>query len=221
MCYRYTLTDLKALLALVEATGLGVDVNLDDLPARYNIALTQRLPVVTRRGKPRLETLRFGLSLPGRSPTEKSMLLANARAETLLAKPAFRDAARHRRCLVPADGFYEWEKQGRTRLPHYFTLKSGGAFFFAGLWEPETDTAPGSFAIVTTTPNAVLRPIHDRMPVILGPNSGPAWLGDEPLAAAQLARLGRPLRADLMTGHRVDPRVNNARYEAADCIAPI
>ena len=221
MCYRYTLTDLAAFRAMIDASTLGVDFDLTNLKPRYNVALTSLMPVITRRGKPRLETLRFGLSLPARAPVKKPLRLANARAETLLAKPAFRDAARHRRCLVPADGFYEWEKQGRTRLPHYFTLKSGGAFFFAGLWEPETDTAPGSFAIVTTTPNALLQRIHDRMPVILGPNSGPAWLGDEPLTPARLARLCRPLAADLMTGHRVDPRVNNARYEAADCIAAI
>jgi len=221
MCCRYTLTDLEALRALVEATGLGVDVSLDGLPARYNVALTQRMPVVTRRGKNRLETLRFGLALPGRSPAEKPALLANARAETLLAKPAFREAARHRRCLVPADGFYEWAKAGKARLPHCFALKARRPFFFAGLWEPETAAAPGGFAIVTTAPNALLAAIHDRMPVMLGPNSGPAWLGDEPLPAARLAQLCRPLPADLMTGHRVDPRVNNARYEAPDCIAPV
>jgi putative SOS response-associated peptidase YedK len=122
---------------------------------------------------------------------------------------------------VPANGFYEWEKHGTTRLPHYFTLRDIPAFFFAGLWEPETATTPATFAIVTTAPNALLGAIHDRMPVILGPNSGPAWLGDEPLPPARLAQLCRPFAADRMTGHRVDPRVNNVRYEAPDCIAPV
>jgi putative SOS response-associated peptidase YedK len=221
MCCRYTLTDLEALRALVEAAGLGVDVDLDELPARYNVALTQRVPAITRRAKPALEVLRFGLLLPGRTPAEKPALLPNARAETLLAKPAFRDAAQHRRCLVPADGFYEWEKAGKARLPHYFALKDRRPFFFAGLWEPETETTPASFAIVTTAPNALLGAIHDRMPVILGPNSGPAWLGDEPLPPARLARLCRPLPVAMMTSHRVDPRVNNVRYEAPDCLAAV
>lgn len=221
MCYRYTLTDLMALRALLEASALGVDFDLTHLKPRYNVALTSLMPVITRRGQPRMETMRFGLTLPAHTANAKPLLVANARAETLLAKATFRDATQHRRCLVPADGFYEWEKQGRTRLPHYFALKTGRSFFFAGLWEPERADTPAAFAIVTTAPNALLQPIHDRMPVMLGPNSGPAWLGDEPLAAARLARLGRPLRADLMTGHRVGPRMNNARYEATDCSAPI
>ncbi len=142
MCCRYTLSDLKAIAALVEAAGLGVDVNLDGAAPRHNVALTQRVPVITKRAKPKLETMSFGLLLPARPPARKPMLLPNARAETLLTKQSFLDAAQHRRCLVPANGFYEWEKQGATRLPHYFTLPGSPAFFFAGLWEPETATTP-------------------------------------------------------------------------------
>jgi putative SOS response-associated peptidase YedK len=216
MCLRYSLKKL-ALAAFqdvrVEAAG--------EWSLGFNIALTRVMPVVTRRAKPIVEALRFGLSLPASSPAKKPLLLGNARAETLLAKPAFRDAAQHRRCLIPADGFYEWEKSGTARLPHYFTLKSGHPFFFAGVWEPETATTPAGFAIVTTTPNALLGAIHDRMPVILGPNSGPAWLGDEPMPPARLAQLCRPLAAGLLTGHRVDPRVNSVRYDAPDCINPV
>ena len=177
--------------------------------------------VITKRGKPKAEAMRFGQMLPPRPPAKSPTLLANARAETLLAKPTFRDAAQHRRCLVPANGFYEWEKQGTARLPHYFTLPASPAFWFAGLWEPETADNPAGFVIVTTAPNALLDAIHDRMPVILGPNSGPAWLGDEPLPDGRLSQLCRPLSADLMTGHRVDPRMNNVRYEAADAIAAL
>ena len=220
MCLRYSLRKLalasfeEMLAGAAEAAGLA-------WTPRYNVALTQRMPVITKRGQPRLETMGFGLTLPARTPAEKPLLVANVRAETLLDKPALRDAGQHRRCLVPADGFYEWEKQGATRLPHYFTLKEGRPFFFAGLWQPETGATPAAFALVTTTPNALLGTIHDRMPVILGPNSGPAWLGDEPLAPTRLAQLCRPLPADRMTGHRVDPRVNSVRYEAPDCVAPV
>jgi len=219
MCYRYSLTTLAALAAineqLAEAAAAG-------WTPHYNVALTCRMPVI--RGGPakaELALMHFGFMLPGRSATERPLLVGNARAETILDKPAFRDAVQHRRCLIPADGFYEWEKQGATRLPHYFTLKDRQPFFFAGIWEPERDEAPSAFCIVTTTPNPLLAAIHDRMPVILGPNSGPAWLGDEPLAPARLAQLCRPLPADKMTGHRVDPRVNNSRYEAPDCITPV
>lgn len=221
MCYRYTLTDLIAVRAMFEAAGLPADLVPTEFSPRYNVALTNLMPVILHDGQVRLSVLSFGFTLPARPPDKKPLLLANARAETLLDKPAFRDATQHRRCLVPADGFYEWEKAGPARLPHYFTLNSRQPFFFAGLWEPETDTAPGGFALVTTTPNALLQPIHDRMPVILGPNSGPAWLGADPLAPARLAQLCRPLPADIMTGHRVSPRMNNVRYEAADCVASL
>jgi putative SOS response-associated peptidase YedK len=220
MCLRYSLKQL-ALAAFHEAL-LEAAESAGDWTLGYNIALTRRMPVIIKcPPKPRLEAMNFGLVLPARTPAAKPIILGNARAEMLLAKPSFRDATLHRRCLVPADGFYEWEKQGRTRLPHYFTLKGGRPFFFAGIWESAHDDAPAAFCIVTTTPNRLLQTIHDRMPVILGPNSGPAWLGDEPLDPAQLTRLCRPLPAEMMHGHRVDPRVNNVRYESPDCIAPI
>lgn len=218
MCYRYSLTSLAALAEFNEqlagAAGAG-------WTPRYNVALTSLMPVVFKRAKvTALEKMTFGFNLPARSAAERPLLVGNARSETILAKPSFRDAAQHRRCLVPADGFFEWEKQGETRLPHYFTLKERRPFFFAGIWEPATAAIPPAFCIVTTTPNPLIAAIHDRMPVMLGPNSGPAWLGDEPLEPARLTQLCRPLPADKMTVHRVDPRVNNARYEAPDCINP-
>ena len=142
-------------------------------------------------------------------------------AETLLSKPALRDAALHHRCLVPADGFFEWEKQGTARLPHYFYLLEHRPFFFAGIWQSASDDIPAGFSIVTTQPNPLLQSIHDRMPVILGPNSGQAWLGNQPLAPGQLERLCRPLPADKMSSHRVDPKMNHARHQAPDCIAAL
>src|SRR6478736_4328340 len=220
MCSRYTLTDLRAAIAAFR-DQLAELADADWGP-RYNVALTQLMPVVTKRsGKAHLDKLRFGVVAPARSPAERPLLLANARAETITSKPAFREAAGARRCLVPADGFYEWEKAGETRLPHYFTLKDRRPFFFAGLWEPARDAEPGAFCIVTTTPNPLLAAIHDRMPVMLGPNSGPAWLGDEPLPDTRVAQLCRPLPADMMAGHRVDVRMNSVRYEATDAMTPV
>lgn len=221
MCTRYALKDLSAAVAsfFTELAEAATDAGW---APRYNVALTQRMPVITRRkGRASLETMRFGLALPARRPGEAPTLLANARAETLLDKPAFREAAALRRCLVPADGFYEWERQGAARLPHYFTLQDRRPFFFAGVWEPGDGDTPAAFGIVTTAPNALLRSIHDRMPVMLGPNSGPGWLGDEPLAPDRLAQLCRPLKPELMTSHPVDPKVNSVRYDAPDCITPV
>ncbi len=217
MCYRFTLTRNDAIEALCRELGVAVPAFLP----RYNVGLAQRSPVVRKAPAAELAEMTFGLTLPARSATDKPMILGNARAETLLDKPTFRDAAQHRRCLVPADGFYEWEKSGSARLPHYFYLQGNRPFYFAGLWQPETAETPAAFAIVTTEPNDLLRPIHDRMPVILGPNSGPAWLGTEPLSPARLAQLCRPLPATMMASHRVDPRVNRVTYEAPDCIAPV
>ena len=199
----------------------GLDLASLDIRPRYNIAPGQVVPLAVAGKSRYLKAMRWGLIPSWVKDFSFGEGSFNVRAETLMEKTSFKSSFQKRRCLVLADGFYEWEKQGRTRLPHYVTLKSRAAFFFAGLWEPERADTPAAFAIVTTAPNALLQPIHDRMPVMLGPNSGPAWLGDEPLAAAQLARLGRPLRADLMTSHRVDPQVNNVRYEAPDCIASI
>lgn len=128
MCVRYTLLRL-APADFPENLAAAIDAAGEPWTPRYNVALTQRMPVITRGGRTAIETMSFGLTLPARAPAGKPPLLANARAETLLDKPAFRDAARYRRCPVPADGFYEWEKQGATRLPHYFTLKEGRPFF--------------------------------------------------------------------------------------------
>jgi len=218
MCTRYSLHQLEALQRALAKLGLGLPQRLREL---YNIALSTRAPAVTRqKGVNALAPLAFGVSLPPRAPGDRPLPLANARSETLLAKGAFRDAARHRRCLVPADGFYEWEKQGRARLPHYFQRRDGAPFFFAGLWRPETALTPPAFVIVTTRANALLAPIHDRMPVLLTDATAPEWLGDEPLPPARLDALCAPFPAEAMRAHRVDPRMNSARHEGPDCIVP-
>lgn len=219
MCTRYSLHNLEALQRALQKFGLKVP---RELRAIYNATLTTRLPAITKRkGTIALEPLAFGTLLPPKAPDGKPLLLANARAETLLARGAFKDAAQHRRCLVPADGFYEWEKQGAARLPHYFQRRDGQPFFFAGLWRPETAIAPPAFVIVTTQPNALLAPIHDRMPVMLDDDDrANEWLGDEPLPPGRLDTLCEPFPAAEMQSHRVHPRMNSARHESPDCIAP-
>lgn len=218
MCTRYSLHNLEVLKRALEKFGLKVPA---ELRAVYNATLSTRMPAVTKhRGAIALEPLAFGALLPPREPTGKPLLLANARGETLLARGAFKDAAQRRRCLVPADGFYEWEKQGKVRLPHYFQLRAGEPFFLAGLWRPETPIAPPAFVVVTTTPNALLAPIHDRMPVILDEDRADAWLGDEPLPPDRLAELCTPFPAAKMRSHRVSPQMNSPRCEGPACIAP-
>lgn len=219
MCTRYSLHNLEALQRALKKLGLKVPA---ELRAVYNATLTTRMPAITKRkGAVALEPLAFGTLMPPRTPGEKPLLLANARAETLLARGAFKDAAQHRRCLVPADGFFEWEKQGKARQPHYFQRRDGEPFFFAGLWRPETAISPPAFAIVTTSPNELLAPIHDRMPVMLGDDArAEAWLGDTPLPPGKLEALCAPFPAREMRSHRVHPRMNCARHEAPDCIEP-
>jgi putative SOS response-associated peptidase YedK len=219
MCTRYSLHNLEALERVLKKFGLKMPT---ELRAIYNATLTTRMPAITKRqGTVAVEPLAFGTLVPPKEPGQKPLLLANARAETLLARGAFKDAALHRRCLVPADGFYEWEKAGKARLPHYFQRRDGEPFFFAGLWRAETAISPPAFVIVTTTPNELLAPIHDRMPVILGDDARTdEWLGDAPLPAGRLDALCTPFAADAMRSHRVDPRMNSARHEAPDCIAP-
>lgn len=220
MCTRYTLTQMQVLAEFCQTLGAVLDP--ERFPTRYNVAPTQQVPVIVdEAGSRRVEAMKFGLLLPARPPQTRGLLVVTARSESITEKPTFRDSTAHRRCLVPADGFFEWEKNGAARLPHYLFLKDRRPFCFAGLWQPGHESNPGQFAIVTTAPNALLSPFHDRMPVILGPNTSPAWLGSAPLPAESLARLCRPLPAELMEQHRVDPRVNNVRYEAPDAITPL
>ena len=150
--------------------------------------------------------------------------MINARGEDMAVKPAFRNAAARRRCLVIADGFYEWKREGRRRLPMYFTLKSEEPFAFAGLWErwqsPEGELVH-SCAIVTTRPNALVAPIHDRMPAMLTPSLEDVWLDEaeqDPLALTAL--VAEPYRAEDMAARFVSPMVNSAGFDAPECIAP-
>jgi putative SOS response-associated peptidase YedK len=148
----------------------------------------------------------------------------NARAESAAAKPAFAEAFATRRCLVPATGFYEWRQlDSRRRQPWLFRLASGAPFAFAGLWEPAPPAVPGgvpTFTILTTQPNELTRPVHDRMPVILDPASYARWLDPALHAPHELRALLRPLPAAGMTAYAVSDRVNNAAFDDAACLAP-
>jgi putative SOS response-associated peptidase YedK len=147
----------------------------------------------------------------------------NVRSETVTDRPMFRSAFRQRRCLIAADGFYEWKAQGRGKQPFYFQLSGGGPFGFAGVWETwkRDDKSLETCALFTTSPNSIVAQVHDRMPVILEPENFAEWLDPSNDDTAGLAKLMRPLPADQMTAQPVSTRVNSPRHDDSECIVPI
>lgn len=207
---------------LAKATGMKVFPLVNP---RYNAAPTQQLPVVRSAGKGRgraAAIMRWGLVPRWAKPGQMKSILINARSETVAQKPAFRDAFRHRRCLVPADGFFEWKKEGRARMPWLFEPVEGGPFCFAGLWESweAPDFEPlESFTILTTTPNDVLAEFHDRMPVILPKQAQEAWLADDAGEGTLLSVL-KPLPDRSLRARPVNPRLNSVAHDDPACIEP-
>ena len=221
MCGRYTQT--AKLQDLMDR--FGIDEPDFELAPRYNLAPSQDAPVVgVNPNTPDTRTLRlmrWGLvPYHGRDAAKP---IINARAETLAQRPAFRWLLPRRRCLVPADGFYEWRKEGRMRTPMRFTLRSAEVFAFAGLWDRwlQPDGTPlHSFTIVTTSPNSLLERVHDRMPAILRPEDEAKWLDPAVTAPATLSQLLKPYPAELMDGYCVSRAVNSSVNDSLECIAP-
>src|SRR4030095_11808556 len=189
-------------------------IQFDDLIPRYNIAPTQ--PVVALRTMDQAESLVWGL-IPRWSNEPKSII--NARAETLDDKPSFSESFQHRRCLILADGFYEWRRTGRARQAFYFQLRDEGVFAFAGIWDKwkNGQTSVTTCAIITTTANELLASIHDRMPVILRPESYELCLHSE-ISSGELKKLLEPYPGDEMKSHPVSSQVNFAESEGEDLI---
>lgn len=226
MCGRYTLTRQERLVEDLEAS-LGTAPQSEWWKPRFNVAPTQPAPVVILRDGARLvEMMRWGL-VPFWAGREgaKPPLMINARVETLSSKPMFRDALARRRCLVPADGFFEWKRTGTTKAskaqPMYIHPRDGHVFAFAGLWaRARTDEGEQlSFSIITGPPNELVAPIHDRMPVVLAPEAYAAWL--DPARDADAARdlLGIPPDEGWIS-EPVSTRVNSAQVDDVACIAP-
>ena len=218
MCGRFNLTASGEEVA--EAFELD---SVPELVPRFNVAPTQ--PVAVVRFDPderrrRLGTLRWGLVPEGAPETDRGFI--NARAETAWQKPTFRDAFARRRCLIPATGFYEWQRtDAPKRQPWLFALGSGKVFAFAGLWEPRArDGASPTCTILTTDPNDLARAVHDRMPVILDPGDYARWLDPEAGGIAALRPLLRPFPAAAMTARPVSAAINNPRCDTPDCLEP-
>jgi putative SOS response-associated peptidase YedK len=196
------------------------------LDPRYNVAPTQEVAIIRESGigNRSMDLVRWGLMPHWMNDASVGARFINARAETAHEKPAFRDAFRARRCLVPADGFYEWQKTGSTKQPYYIRLAEGEVFAFAGLWDRwvSPDGEPlDTFTILTTNPNDLVAPIHDRMPVILPPSAYDAWLDVATTGPREARDILRPYPADTMTAIPVSRFVNSPKNEGPECIVPV
>ncbi len=218
MCGRYLIT------TPVEAIRQIFKVDQrPNLAARYNVAPTQAVPIV-RRGEDGRELIsaRWGLVPFWAKDLKIGAKLINARAETVAAKPAFRDAFRRRRCLVIADGFYEWRKTDGGKQPYLIRVAGRAPFAFAGLWERWTDKASDerieSCTIIVTQANALIAPIHDRMPVILAPEDYESWLDP---SSGDGTRLLTSFPAGAMEAFPVSARVGNVKNDDPSLIEPV
>jgi putative SOS response-associated peptidase YedK len=217
MCGRFTLiTPTRELASLFDLD------TVPDLAPRYNIAPTQPVAVVRAGGVGReLVLLRWGLVPPWARELGGPPLI-NAKAETVADKPAFRAALARRRCLIPADGFYEWVPAPGKKQPIHFRLRQGGLFAFAGLWErwqPPGGPAVESCAVLTTEANEVVRPVNERMPVILEPAAWQEWL-DPGVEGKGLSGWLRPLPEGVLVAVPVSGWVNSVRNEGPQCLEP-
>jgi len=220
MCGRYSITTPPE--AMTRLFGLsGPTMNF---PARYNVAPTQPVPAVVQAGPAReLALFRWGLIPSWAKDGVKPMI--NARGESVAEKPSFRAAFRRRRCLLPADGFYEWHRpETGPKTPYNILLREGGLFAMAGIWETwmasdgsEVDTC----AIITTEANKTLQPIHHRMPVILAPGDWGRWLETPETEARDLLPLLRPAPDDLLEAYEISTRVNRVANDGPELLEPV
>jgi len=215
MCGRFSLT--KPLDDLASFFDLYEKAQRPNLPPRWNIAPTQTSAVIRNsEGRRDIALLRWGFAGPNNAP------LINARAETANSKPTFREAFAQRRCLVPADSFYEWQaiEGQKTKQPWRIGMKGGGLFAFAGLWQHEAAFGTECFTILTTAANDYLRPLHERMPVILKREQFAAWLDNATPVPALQAML-KPYPAGEMARYRVTSVVNGVKVDGPECFAPL
>ncbi len=213
MCGRFALTlptdAMAALFGALPANDLPIVPN-------YNICPTNNVHVVWTGENRRLSAMRWGfLPFWYKTPTDGPLLI-NARAETIAEKPAFRDAARARRCLIPATGFYEWSKgDGGVRLPWYIQRTDDAPLAMAGIWQGWGEDRLPTCAIVTTRANDTIAAVHHRMPVVLEAQDWAKWLGEDGHGAATLMR---PARDEVLTYHRVGTEVNSNRASGSDLV---
>jgi putative SOS response-associated peptidase YedK len=223
MCGRYRLSRRKQ---IIEEYFDTADWQEDWNP-RYNIAPTQQIPIVRQNPKEpvrQISLMKWGLIPSWAKDSSVAAKMINARSETASTKPAFREALKSRRCLIPADGFYEWARTGKTKQPYCFEVNGGELFAFAGLWDRWKDPSGGwvkTCSILTTTPNAVTSAIHDRMPVILDPDAYDLWLDPGMKDADAASELLKPYDARQMRGYPVSTRINRVANDDEECSRPV
>jgi putative SOS response-associated peptidase YedK len=221
MCGRFTLT--ASAQALKESFPLFEEAALEP---HYNIAPTQQVLAVRQLpqvARPEFVRLRWGLIPYWADDPKVGYRMINARVETAASKPAFRLPFRQNRCLILADGFYEWRKTDGSKQPYYIRLKDGKPFAFAGLYShwDKGETPVDSCTILTTSANDLMQPLHDRMPVILDPRVYAQWLDPTQHQPERLQPLLQPFPSEAMTAIPISTYVNNARNEGPECIAPL
>ncbi|GAB4171761.1 MAG: SOS response-associated peptidase [Rhodocyclaceae bacterium] len=212
------------------ARRFGADLGRDaaDAGPGWNLAPGRKiLALVAGRPRPQLAGLVWGF-VPRWARDAEGVRPINARADTVFARPMFREAIRHRRCLIPVDGFYEWKREGGRKLPYYFRIAGEGTFTLGGIWESWSERGAAgegctlhTCAILTTAANEAMAPVHDRMPLIVAPDDRAPWLSGELRGERGIARLLLPCEAAAMECWRVGPRVNNASSEGEDLIRPV
>jgi putative SOS response-associated peptidase YedK len=229
MCGRFTLRSIDRLKEKLNRLDWAEISRFSALTSRYNIAPSQDVLTIVQSGDERdLSLMIWGL-IPAWSREPAGFI--NARAETLEEKPSFSESFTSRRCLIPADGFYEWQRNGKTRQPYYFQLKDEAPFAFAGLWDrwrdrngevsPAGETAVvTSCSIITTTANELLAPIHSRMPVILAPKDYERWLSED-AGVDELREMLAPFPADQMSSFPVSSQVNHAQAEGPQLVQAV
>jgi putative SOS response-associated peptidase YedK len=223
MCGRYRLSRRKQIIEEQFETQPWDD----DWSPRFNVAPTQPVSVIRQNPKEpirELSLMRWGLIPSWAKDISGAARMINARSETAHTLPAFREAMKLRRCLIASDGFYEWQGRGSAKQPFCFEVGDGGLFAFAGLWERWRDPSGQwvkSCSILTTTPNAVTSAVHDRMPVILHPDSYDIWLDPGMTKVEAVSDLLRPCDARLMRSFPVSARVNSVRNDDQECSQPV
>jgi len=209
--------------AIVRLFGVAT---ASEIEPRWNIAPTRFIATVREVGGPReVAMLYWGLVPSWAKEKAIGARMINARSETLAEKPSFRNAFRRRRCLVLADGYYEWQRTGATKQPYFIAFDDGQPFGMAGLWERWRDPASGepleSCCVVTTAPASAIAHVHDRMPAIVPPEGYAEWLDPTNEATDRLARLLQPCQRADLRARPVSSRVNDARHQGADLVEPI
>jgi putative SOS response-associated peptidase YedK len=225
MCGRFRIAKKKEILE--EAFGVEDVADDEDWSPRYNVAPSQSVAVVRQdavRPVRLLSQMRWGLIPSWAKDANSGFKMINARSETAADMPAFREPLRLHRCLIPADGFYEWKRQGKEKLPYCFTLADEAVFAFAGIWDQwRSPQGPviTTCSILTTTPNRLMQDIHDRMPVILERAAYDLWLDPGLQKVKELQPLLKPYPAEVMRRYRVSQRVNQVKNDDPECAAAI